>query len=221
MLSVNSKNVIIACLLWAQPTHKAARLVHSNVLELSAFIDLSRLVSRFVAIMHIIILSGWHFMSVCFCAKYMQIFWSVFFFTIFTKPQSFRRCDESFTSNFYIVNCKHISILHAQLYTDFLGQLRVLWFSTCPQTKTSLCCFISSPDRVCLNIQNTIFRLRMMRRAAWLESRWSWSHASMWLRATALPECSLTSDCLEASFALWAMLTCKQNVLTRVFLTFE
>lgn len=37
MLSLNSKNVNIACLLWAQPTHKAAGLVaavHFDVLEL-------------------------------------------------------------------------------------------------------------------------------------------------------------------------------------------
>lgn len=121
---------------------------------------------------------------------------------IFIKPQSFRCCDECSISNFYVLNCKQISIPHARIYADFPGQLHSLRFSTSPQTKTSLCCFISSPDRVCLNMQNTIFRLRITRRAAWLESHWSWSHASMWLRATALPECSLTPDCLEASFAL-------------------
>lgn len=150
-----------------------------------------------------------------------QIHASEVFCTIFSKSQCFRHCDEHFTSNFYVLNCKHISILHAQLYTDFPGQLHLLRFSTSPQTKTYLCCFILSPDRVCLNIQNTMFRLRITRWVAWLERCWSCSHASMWLKVTALPECSLTSDCLEASFALYDMLTCKQNTLTRDPLTFE
>lgn len=132
-----------------------------------------------------------------------------------------RRCDEHFISTFYVLNCKHISIPHAQLRTDFPGQLHSLRLSMSRQTKASLCCFISNPDRVCLNIQNTIFRLRITRQAAWLESRWSQSHASMWLQVTVLPECSLTSDCLEASLGLEAMLTCKQNVLTSVPLTFK
>lgn len=55
------------------------------------------------------------------------------FSTKWHKSQSFQRRAKRFMFNFSVLNRKHISIPHAQLLADFLGQLHSLHFSTSPR----------------------------------------------------------------------------------------